>query len=66
MRLVGAGATGFQIAPTIVDDADRLMIFQRTAEWMFPNPAHTTPMVPDGDRWAMRHLPFYGRWLRSS
>jgi 4-hydroxyacetophenone monooxygenase len=20
--------------------------------------------VPDGDRWAMRHLPFYGRWFR--
>ena len=24
----------------------------------------TTERVPDGDRWAMRHLPFYGRWFR--
>ena len=24
----------------------------------------TTERVPDGERWAMRHLPFYGRWFR--
>jgi 4-hydroxyacetophenone monooxygenase len=61
--LLGAGATGFQIAPTIADDVARLTIFQRTAQWMFPNPAYHAP-VPPGDRWAMRHLPFYGRWFR--
>ena len=38
-------------------------MFQRTAQWMFPNPHYHEP-VPDGDRWAMRHLPFYGRWFR--
>jgi 4-hydroxyacetophenone monooxygenase len=61
--LLGAGATGFQIAPTIADDVARLTIFQRTAQWMFSNPAYHAP-VPQGDRWAMRHLPFYGRWFR--
>ena len=24
----------------------------------------TTARVPDGERWAIRHLPFYGRWFR--
>jgi 4-hydroxyacetophenone monooxygenase len=38
-------------------------VFQRTAQWMFPNANYHEP-VPDGDRWAMRHLPFYGRWFR--
>lgn len=38
-------------------------MFQRTAQWMFPNPNYHR-FVPDGDRWAMRHLPFYGRWFR--
>ena len=38
-------------------------MFQRTAQWMFPN-AQLPPAVPDGERWAMRHLPFYGRWFR--
>jgi 4-hydroxyacetophenone monooxygenase len=61
--LVGAGASGFQIAPTIADDVERLTVFQRTAQWMFPNP-HYHERVPDGERWAMRHLPFYGRWFR--
>jgi 4-hydroxyacetophenone monooxygenase len=63
LALVGAGASGFQIAPTIADDVDQLTVFQRTAQWMFPNHNYHRS-VPDGDRWAMRHLPFYGRWFR--
>jgi 4-hydroxyacetophenone monooxygenase len=61
--LIGAGATGFQIAPTIADDVERLTVFQRTAQWVFPN-ANYHRAVPSGERWAMRHLPFYGRWFR--
>ncbi|HEX7095754.1 MAG TPA: NAD(P)/FAD-dependent oxidoreductase, partial [Acidimicrobiales bacterium] len=61
--LVGAGASGFQIAPTIADDVAQLTVFQRTAQWMFPNMNYHR-RVPNGDRWAMRHLPFYGRWFR--
>ena len=60
---VGAGASGFQIAPTVADDVAELMIFQRTAQWMFPNDYYHEP-VPEGDKWAMRHLPFYARWFR--
>lgn len=60
---VGAGASGFQIAPTIADEVAHLTIFQRTAQWMMPNFIYHDP-VPAGDAWAMRHLPFYGRWLR--
>jgi 4-hydroxyacetophenone monooxygenase len=63
VALVGAGASGFQIAPTIADEVEHLTVFQRTAQWMFPN-EHYHERVPDGDRWAMRHLPFYGRWFR--
>jgi 4-hydroxyacetophenone monooxygenase len=61
--LVGAGASGFQIGPTIADKVDQLTIFQRTAQWIIPNPLYHAP-VPAGDRWALRHLPFYGRWYR--
>jgi 4-hydroxyacetophenone monooxygenase len=42
---------------------ERLTIFQRTAQWIIPNPLYHAP-VPPGDRWALRHLPFYGRWYR--
>jgi 4-hydroxyacetophenone monooxygenase len=61
--LVGAGASGFQIAPTIADTVATLTIFQRTAQWMLPNPMYHRA-VPAGEQWAARHLPFYGRWLR--
>jgi len=61
--LIGAGASGFQIAPTIADDVAQLTVYQRTAQWVFPN-ANYHRRVPDGERWAMRHLPFYGRWFR--
>jgi len=61
--LIGAGASGFQIAPAIAGAVDQLTIFQRTAQWMLPNPMYHQA-VPPGDRWALRHLPFYGRWLR--
>ncbi|MDT9071649.1 hypothetical protein, partial [Escherichia coli] len=55
--------SGFQIAPTIAPDVAQLTVFQRTAQWMFPNPNYHRS-VPAGDTWAMRHLPFYGRWFR--
>ena len=61
--MVGAGATGFQVAPTIADRVESLTVIQRTAQWMFPNPNYHEQVGP-GVRWALKHLPFYGRWYR--
>lgn len=61
--MVGAGATGFQVAPAIAETVGSLTVIQRTAQWMFPNPGYHEAVGP-GMRWALRHLPFYGRWLR--
>ena len=61
--MVGAGATGFQLAPAIAEQVKSLTIFQRTAQWMFPNPNYHEQVGP-GVQWALRHLPFYGRWFR--
>jgi 4-hydroxyacetophenone monooxygenase len=63
VAMIGAGASGFQIAPAIAPDVARLTVFQRTAQWMFPNPNYHEHVGP-GVRWALRHLPFYGRWYR--
>ncbi|TPG33654.1 flavin-containing monooxygenase [Mycolicibacterium hodleri] len=63
VAMIGAGASGFQIAPAIAEDVGHLTVFQRTAQWMFPNPNYHEP-VGAGIRWALRHLPFYGRWYR--
>jgi 4-hydroxyacetophenone monooxygenase len=61
--LIGAGASGFQIAPTIADQVASLSVFQRTAQWIIPNLMYHAP-VPPGEKWAQRHLPFYARWFR--
>jgi 4-hydroxyacetophenone monooxygenase len=63
VAMIGAGASGFQIAPAIAGDVARLTVFQRTAQWMFPNPNYHAEVGP-GLQWALRHLPFYGRWYR--
>ncbi len=63
VAMIGAGASGFQIAPAIADAVGHLTIFQRTAQWMFPNPNYHAEVGP-GVQWALRHLPFYGRWYR--
>lgn len=63
VALIGAGASGFQIAPAIAASVGHLTVFQRTPQWMFPN-AMYHDQVQDGVRWAMKHLPFYGRWYR--
>jgi 4-hydroxyacetophenone monooxygenase len=63
VAMIGAGASGFQIAPTIAPDVHHLTVFQRTAQWMFPNPNYHAE-VGAGVQWALRHLPFYGRWYR--
>ena len=44
--MIGAGASGFQIAPTIAPDVERLTVFQRTAQWMFPNPSYHDKVGP--------------------
>ncbi|MBX6391678.1 MAG: NAD(P)/FAD-dependent oxidoreductase [Frankia sp.] len=61
--LVGAGASGFQLGPAVAEHVEQLTIYQRTAQWIIPNPLYHQP-VPPGAQWASLHLPFYGRWFR--
>jgi 4-hydroxyacetophenone monooxygenase len=63
VAMIGAGATGFQIAPEIAPKVASLHVFQRTAQWMFPNEIYHAE-VRDGEKWAMRHLPYYANWYR--
>ena len=46
VALIGAGASGFQIAPAIAGRVERLIVFQRTAQWMFPNRTTTPRSAP--------------------
>lgn len=61
--VVGAGASAFQIVPTIADKVSELTVFQRVAPWMFENPIYHEE-VPEGMKWCLQHLPFYREWFR--
>jgi 4-hydroxyacetophenone monooxygenase len=63
VAVIGAGASGFQLVPAIAERTERVDVYQRTPQWMAPNVAYHEA-IPDGARWAIRHLPYYGRWLR--
>jgi 4-hydroxyacetophenone monooxygenase len=63
VAVIGTGASAFQIVPTIAPEAEHVTVFQRSAQWMFPNPHYHDEVAP-GVRWAIDHLPYYGRWYR--
>ena len=63
IAVIGTGASAFQIVPTIAADTQQLFVFQRSASWMFPN-ANYHRKVGAGMKWALKHLPYYGRWYR--
>ncbi|MGH3678057.1 MAG: flavin-containing monooxygenase [Mycobacterium sp.] len=63
VAVIGAGASGFQLVPAIAPITERVDVYQRTAQWMAPN-VNYHAAIGDGAKWAVRHLPYYGRWLR--
>jgi len=63
VAVIGTGASAFQIVPTIAPQTEQLFVFQRSAQWMFPNPNYHKKVGP-GKKWALKHLPYYARWYR--
>ena len=63
VAVIGTGASAFQLVPAIAPEVDRLFVFQRSPSWMVPNAIYHA-RVSDGMKWLLRHVPYYGRWLR--
>ena len=63
VAVIGTGASAFQLVPEIAKEAAQVYSFQRTPQWMFPNPDYHRA-VSEGASWCFRHLPYYGRWYR--
>ncbi|MBY0275604.1 NAD(P)/FAD-dependent oxidoreductase [Candidatus Binatia bacterium] len=63
VAVIGTGASGFQLVPEVAKVASRLLVFQRSPQWMSPNPRYHAA-VSDEKRWLLEHVPFYGRWYR--
>ncbi len=63
VAVIGTGASAFQFVPEIAPKVAHLSVFQRTPPWMIPGPNYHDD-VPEGIKWLIQHVPFYGRWYR--
>jgi 4-hydroxyacetophenone monooxygenase len=63
VAVVGTGASAMQLVPAIADEAERVVIFQRTKQWAIPHPNFGRE-VPKGVRHLMNRVPLYARWYR--
>jgi 4-hydroxyacetophenone monooxygenase len=63
VALIGTGASSVQVGPTIAPDVQRLLVFQRSAQW-FNSRTGYHRAVTDAQRWALRHIPGYSKWFR--
>jgi 4-hydroxyacetophenone monooxygenase len=63
IAMIGTGASGHQVGPSIAPDAARLTIFQRSPHWVVANPNYHLG-VSDGKKWTLAHIPHYLRWYR--
>ena len=63
VAVIGTGCSAAQFAPLIAEEVASLEIFQRTANWQFPQPIYREP-VPEGFQWLLANLPYYRQWYR--
>jgi len=63
VAVIGTGASAMQLVPAIADEAERVVVFQRTKQWAIPHPNYHR-RVSDGVRYLMERVPLYARWYR--
>ena len=60
---IGTGASALQFLPFVAEQAEQLVVTQRTAPWLAPTPDYHEP-VADGLRWLYGHVPGYSEFNR--
>lgn len=63
VAMIGTGASGMQLGPSVASKVGKLTIFQRSGHWVIHHPLYFSE-VNKHIRWAMRHVPYYMSWLR--
>ncbi len=63
VAMIGTGASGMQVGPTIAPKVGRLTVFQRSPHWVVRNPDYHRS-VREGAKWVLHHLPHYAKWYR--
>ena len=63
VAVIGTGASAAQFIPIIAEQAEQVLVFQRTPNWLAPTLDYHDN-VADGQRWLLRHVPYYSQWYR--
>jgi len=63
LGMIGTGASGMQIGPSVLDEVSELHIFQRSPHWAINNPLYFSEVLP-GKKWSLKNLPYYAQWYR--
>jgi len=61
--VIGTGCSGTQLVPVVARDAEHVVVFQRTAQWLFDHPGYLAPYPPQVN-WLDRNLPLYRNFMR--
>jgi len=63
VAVVGNGSTGVQLLAPVAEEALRVHVFQRTAQWIAPRPHYGEAVEPEV-RWLLDNVPGYWNWCR--
>lgn len=63
VALIGAGSSGLQVGPTIAPEVKRLVVFQRSPQWLSTRVEYQGE-IGENLRWAFNHIPGYAAWHR--
>jgi 4-hydroxyacetophenone monooxygenase len=63
VAVVGTGASAMQIVPAIADRVGKLIVFQRSPQWIAPDSDYFRK-IPEQVHWLMAHVPYYHKWYR--
>lgn len=63
VAVIGTGCSAVQFMPDTAEKAGQLFVFQRTPNWLLPNPDYYRA-VTEGHKWLLQHVPYYEAWNR--
>jgi len=63
VAVIGTGASAMQLVPNIAGQAQDVLVFQRSKQWVVPHPNYHRD-VSRATRYLMARCPSYARWYR--
>jgi 4-hydroxyacetophenone monooxygenase len=61
--VIGSGASGFQVIPSVAEEVGEMRVFMRNPPWTVPTPNYHAVVNP-GLASLFRVVPYYHRWFR--